>query len=208
MQLGADRNRPVPVIAIDPQSFATPGDVLPRPYANCYWLLPGRLLAGEHPARGDRARPLARLDALLACGVRHFVDLTEPAEPLPTYLETLATAAAVRALAVTQQRFPIADFGVPSRTTMRRILQALEATIATGEAVYLHCQGGAGRTGTAVGCLLVSQGFAAGAAFALIERKRRVIARPGRVPDSPETAAQREFVANWPPSGSDPQGPW
>jgi hypothetical protein len=195
------------VIAIAPEAFATPGDALPRPYANCYWLVPGRLLAGEHPARGDPAQGRARLDALLACGVRHFVDLTEPAEPLPTYLETLAAAAADRAVPVTRQRFPIADFGVPAAATMRRILQALDATVATGEAVYLHCHGGAGRTGTAVGCLLVSQGFAAGAAFALIERKRRVLARPTRAPDSPETAAQREFVANWPPSGSGAHGP-
>ena len=35
------------------------GDAQPRPHGNTYWLLPGRVLAGEHPgAAGAHALPL------------------------------------------------------------------------------------------------------------------------------------------------------
>ena len=35
--------------AIERRILDVPGDALPRPHANCYWLIPGQLLAGEHP---------------------------------------------------------------------------------------------------------------------------------------------------------------
>ncbi len=40
-------------ISIGRTAFDTPGDVLARPHANCYWLVPGLVLAGEHPGAID-----------------------------------------------------------------------------------------------------------------------------------------------------------
>ena len=36
--------------------FDTPGDARQRPHGNCYWVLPGLWLAGEHPG-ADRGHP-------------------------------------------------------------------------------------------------------------------------------------------------------
>ena len=45
---------------------------------NCYWVLPGRLLAGEHPAGGDPQRDARSASrACSAAGIRCFIDLTD-----------------------------------------------------------------------------------------------------------------------------------
>ena len=49
-----------------------------------YWLVPGRLLVGEHPGSQSRAEAMDRLRRFLQAGVTCFVDLTEPRE-LPSY---------------------------------------------------------------------------------------------------------------------------
>jgi protein-tyrosine phosphatase len=79
-------------------------------------------------------------------------------------------------------RFPIADFGTPSADQAAEILAALDAELAAGRTVYLHCRGGVGRTGTIVGCYLVRGGRSGEEALAIV---------------SPETEAQRDFVRTW-----------
>ena len=47
-----------------------PGDGPPaRPHGNTYWLVPGRLLAGEHPSNGHPDVLALRLLGLQAAGV-------------------------------------------------------------------------------------------------------------------------------------------
>ena len=41
----------------------------PRPIENCYWVEPGRFLAGEYPRNRDGEAVFAKLDALTAAGV-------------------------------------------------------------------------------------------------------------------------------------------
>src|SRR5262245_49849814 len=50
------------------------------PFPNSYWVVPGRLLAGEHPEGVSSADTLERLQALLDAGISCFVDLTMPEE--------------------------------------------------------------------------------------------------------------------------------
>lgn len=176
----------------------TPGDALPRPHANCYWLIPGRLLAGEYPADDDPRVMARQTQALLDAGVTHCFDLTHESEALPPYAVSLAQAAAGRGVTASTQRFSVADFGVPSVDGMRRTLAAIDTALGTGGTVYLHCRGGIGRTGTVVGCLLREQGFDADAAIAVIRRKWQVMAKRIAAPHSPETAEQRAFIAAWP----------
>jgi hypothetical protein len=45
---------------------------------------PDRLLAGEYPGSFVESTARARLGALLECGIRTFVDLTQPRELEPT----------------------------------------------------------------------------------------------------------------------------
>ena len=138
------------------------GDALPRPYEHCYWLLPGRVLAGEHPgARGGVELMAQRLRTLQAAGVGCFIDLTTPHDPLPAYAP----------LSGQRLAFPIGDFGIPSVATMRAALDAIASALGAGVGVYLHCRAGVGRTGTVAGCWLVEQGLDASAALALLQRK-------------------------------------
>ena len=185
------------VTIFDPELINTPGDALPRPHTNCYWLVPGRLLAGEYPAADDPRRMARQMQALLDAGVTHCFDLTHPHEALPDYATALANAAAGRGIVAATQRFSVADFGVPSVAGMRRTLAAIDAALAEGGTVYLHCRAGIGRTGTVVGCFLREQGFEAHAALALIRHKWRVMAKRSTMPHSPETEEQRRFIAAW-----------
>ena len=140
--------------AIERRLLDAPGDVLPRPHPNCYWLIAGQLLAGEHPVSSiHRVDSTSRIDALLDAGVRQFIDLTEEGEGRAPYAPTLRDRAESRGLRAAHRRFAIPDFGVPSAVLMRSALDAIYAAIDVGDPVYLHCWAGVGRTGTVVGCL-------------------------------------------------------
>ena len=135
-----------------------------------YWVVPGRLAAGPYPARP-------------AAGIDVYVDLTSAADGLPPYEPELAGGA--RRLS-----FPVSDFSVPGDDELTAILDALDAELAAGRTVYLHCWGGRGRTGTVVGCWLVRHGTSPEAALA------RVAELVGH-DRSPETDEQRELVRRW-----------
>jgi protein-tyrosine phosphatase len=158
------------------------------PLPGTSWVREGVLLAGPYPTAGDEKTTRARLRALLAAGVTVFVDLTEEGERAP-YLYSLRDEAARKGRGAVHYRLAIPDFGVPDEAHMEAILDTIDGATATGQAVYVHCLAGVGRTGTAVGCYLVRHG--AGGEDAL----RQVAALLGD--GSPETEAQRQFVRRW-----------
>ncbi len=178
--------------------FTAPGDAQPRPHANCYWLVPGRVLAGHYPADDEPRLRERQMQALLDAGVTHCIDLTHESEALPAYAAELAQAGAARGVVASAQRHSVADFGVPSMAGMRGTLAAIDAALASGGTVYVHCRAGIGRTGTVVGCFLREQGLGADQAFAVIRHKWQVMAKRIHVLQSPETDEQREFIAAWP----------
>lgn len=167
-----------------PDALQAGGDALPLPHGDCYWVWPGRFLAGAHPA--------GCLDALLQSGVNSFVDLTCSQPALARYATALPPHARWQGHAIT-------DYAVPGVRLMHDIVDAIDAELQRGARVYLHCHAGVGRTGTALGCWLVEQGFAGPAALALIAHKRSTLARLDAAPRSPETDAQRAFVLHWAP---------
>lgn len=172
--------------------FETPGDAAPRPHEECYWLLPGRLLAGEHPGAAGPELMSRRLRAMQALGLGRFIDLTSPHDPVPAY-EPLPLDDAVSQ----RESHPIEDFGLPSPAGLRLTLDAIAQALDRGERVYLHCKAGIGRTGTVAACLLVEQGMSPSQALALLQRKWQVVGKRHREPLTPETQAQRDFVAAW-----------
>lgn len=129
-----------------------------QPIENCYWALPGELLAGEYPINLDEKTALEKLRRLNESGVTAFIDLTEANEPargipLRPYSHLLDAAS--------HRRFPIYDGSVPdSSAQMAAILNAIDHRISAGATVYVHCWGGVGRTGTVVGCWLARHGYA------------------------------------------------
>ena len=173
------------------------GDHLPRPHGNCYWLVPGRIIAGEYPRTVDEATSRLKLAAILATGVRPFIDLTESTEPLEDYAALLKSVAAGLRREVRHDRFPIEDLSIPTPGVMRAILQAIGEAHRADLPVYLHCWGGIGRTGTVVGCLLVECGFTPEEAIAVIARKWMVMGKRYQRPQSPETKEQLAYILDW-----------
>ena len=170
----------------------------PGPIPNSY-IVPGtRLMAGEYPGHRDPLEAGARLAALLDAGVETFVDLTSPADGLEPYepvLRRLAFGPQTERLS-----FPIKDVSITHAEGMCRILDAIDSTLAADRAVYVHCWGGVGRTGTVVGCWLVRHGKSGDEAIAEVDRlfhlmtpKKLARHRTG----SPETEEQREMIREW-----------
>ena len=80
-----------------------------KPDPNTYWVVPGKLLAGEYPGARDPEEALRRLRRFLQAGVRHFIDLTEAGE-LEPYAELLREEGSCE---TSYERFPIRDLSVP-----------------------------------------------------------------------------------------------
>ena len=160
------------------------------PLANCYWVVPGKLLAGEYPGGPDPAATRERLQRLVAAGVGCFLDLTEEGE-LPPYDGELPPG-------VTYLRSPIPDHGLPEhREHMAATLAHLRNAVEGPRAAYLHCRAGIGRTGTVAGCFLAEQGRSGDAALEELNRRWGESARSAHWPSIPETDEQVEYVRGW-----------
>ena len=171
---------------------------LDPPIPDAYWVVSGRLLAGEYPGAKDAAAARRKLRLFLDAEFTFFLDLTEEGELAP-YAPALLEEAAARHLAVEHCRMPIPDLAHRSRPRSTRMLDTIDTAIAAGRRVYVHCWGGIGRTGTIVGCYLVRHGQTGDQALAEIARLRQGTPDDYRV--APETHDQRERVRNWPLGG-------
>ena len=161
-----------------------------RPLKNSYWVLPGNLLAGEYPYGDSPAKARARLRRLLAAGVNTFIDLTLPGE-LPEYQSLLPSE-------VKYLRYPIQDAAVPDDAQQMHTIQAhLQAALAAGRRVYVHCRAGVGRTGTVIGCYLAEQGLDGAAALQQLNRLWKQSGRALTWPEVPQTHEQAQFIRSW-----------
>lgn len=167
----------------------------PPPIPDSYWVIPGRLLAGEYPGAREDMDARRKLRRFLDAGITFFLDLTEEGELVP-YAHLLAEEAMARGIAVEHHRAPIRDLSTPTPDETERILDIIDAALGAGHRVYVHCWGGIGRTGTIIGCYLVRHGMTGAEALAQIERLRRPT--PDGWRRSPETQEQWAFVLNWP----------
>ena len=166
------------------------------PFPSSYWVVPGQLLAGEHPVEFNEEDTRARLNALLDVGVRTFVNLTEERERMQSYAHQLQALAKDRGLAVEILRIPIPDRSVPSAETLTSILDVMDRSMANGQPVFVHCFAGVGRTGTVVGCYLMRHGRATGQNVieTIVELRSHM---PGGAEASPHTAEQVQRVKSW-----------
>ena len=166
------------------------------PLRNTHWIEPGRLLAGEHPFGGGGPATRKRIARLVNAGIDCFLDLTEPGEIDPYELHL---AGAARGREIAYLRHPIPDHGIPgSDDAMRGILAALDAALAEGRTVYMHCRAGIGRTNLVAGCWMASRRGAGAEALEELNRRWRSNGRSRNWPVVPETPAQAEFVRGWP----------
>ena len=173
------------------------------PFARSYWIVPGKFLAGYYPGSRDSATAQAKLRNLLGHGIRHIVNLMErdednfQGEKFVPYEDRLQTLANEMDTPIELVHLPIRDMNIPLVEGMVSILDEIDRAVEHNPAVYLHCWGGRGRTGTVVGCYLARHGMAVGeAALDLLGELRRN--DPISHLPSPETKIQAEFVRTWP----------
>jgi Polymorphic toxin system, DSP-PTPase phosphatase len=171
------------------------------PFGRSYWVRPGLLLAGAYPGDEDRNIAAQKLQALLACGIKHIINLMEAGEtneygqPFVPYEKDFKDFAKAKGIEALVSRIPIKDVSVPAPETMKAILNEISRSIAANRPVYIHCWGGRGRTGTVVGCYLVRHGLTGKEALKRIRELRRD--EPTADLPSPQTGEQEEMVLNW-----------
>ena len=113
------------------------------PIPDSYWVVPGRLLAGEYPSAREEDDASAKLALFHGAGVDCFIDLTEAGEySLRPYASTVIEKG------VEHHRLSIRDRRCPTREEMQKILDTIDEAVAAGKTAYVHCFGGVGRTGT------------------------------------------------------------
>lgn len=163
----------------------------PHPLPDSYWAGEGQLLAGPLPTGESHDELRDRVRALLDAGVRTVIDLRTPSEPpsIRVLLEKLASDAVWASL-------PILDGSAPTPAHMQTILDVIDASIARERPVYVHCQGGRGRTGTVIACWWIRHGHYDPDA-ALAELMRRRAGQPHGDRPSPETGPQLRLVREW-----------
>lgn len=174
----------------------------PVPFERCYWVVPGKLLAGYYPGDLDPGEAQKKLQGLLRAGIRQIINLTEEDEcnmygdGFIQYREEIEGYARSMRCEVVCVRKPIVDLGIPTREEMTAILDEIDSAIAAGRPVYVHCLGGKGRTGTVVGCYLARHAFASGdSALDMISRLRADY--PDAKTPSPESLGQCDMVRSW-----------
>jgi hypothetical protein len=170
-----------------------------RPFPNCYWAVPERVLAGEYPGGIDDASTLTRLERLHQAGIDSFIDLTEDGE-LPPYRHLLRPHAEYL-------RSAIVDASVPYNVSQtQEVLAAIRAALARARGVYVHCRAGIGRTGLIIGCLLAEDEGNGKTALKSLNRLWRQSERAASWPQVPQTAEQTDYIRHWPKLGKLPRG--
>lgn len=136
------------------------------PFERTYWVIPGKLLAGEIPSAREEDIRKNKVQNLVNMGFDTIINLIEPDEKtfsgklLVDYTADLQDYAKSMNRKVTVYHFPIKDLSITTKERMKEITAQIFSDIQAGRKVYVHCWGGVGRTGTVIGCFLLEQQMA------------------------------------------------
>lgn len=139
------------------------------------WIEPSLLCFGERPGRPDD------LDLLRRCGIGAILSLMDEEDAAALYEQNGFVAGRVR----------LVDRRPPSQQQISECLSVIEKWLDGGMAVYFHCMGGLGRSGSiAAAWLIRHHGTPAVQAIDTIRRLR-----PGAIETDAQYNALLEFAA-------------
>lgn len=136
------------------------------------WWIDKGILAGSH---NPSNRELSNAGIL---GVTTVISLLDETEQLPAYSNEIFRTGKLQH----RHSIPVMDYSAPSIGQLREFVALVRESHG---AVLVHCQGGAGRTGTFGAAWLISKGISADAAIIDIR---------GMNPHAVETADQEECL--------------
>ncbi|MGH9735719.1 MAG: dual specificity protein phosphatase family protein [Candidatus Acidiferrales bacterium] len=120
------------------------------------------------------------IKSLVKVGVDVLVSALTPAESEELGLS--AEASVCRSCGIEFVSFPIEDRAVPaSADDFGKLISRLNAILATGRRIAIHCRAGIGRSSLIAAALLIENGSSVEVAFVAIETARGV-----PVPDTPQ----------------------
>ena len=122
------------------------------------------------------------LDDFLRRGVKTLVSLLERKAEKPAY-----DLAPFESGTLTRISLPVRDFSAPTHDQLKEFVELVRTHGKRGT-VLVHCQGGAGRTGTFGAAWLISGGFTAERALVSVRQ-----ANPGAVETLEQEGCIREF---------------
>ena len=142
-------------------------------YMNFGWVLENELGGSQGPAS------LQDLFFLYQQGVRAVIRMEERTIPADTggYVD------------IVDMYEPVRDFTPPSQEQIQRMIDFINVQTGAGRPVAVSCYAGIGRTGTVLGCYLVSRGAQPSDA---IDEVRRL--RPGSIQTPEQEAAVYEYA--------------
>lgn len=173
------------------------------PFERTYWVIPGKLMAGEIPSAREEVIRKNKVQNLVNMGFETIINLMEPdemtfsGELFVDYSPDLQEYSKSLEKKVTVYHFPIKDLSITTPERMKQIITQIFNAIESGKKVYVHCWGGVGRTGMVIGCFLLEQKMATTEnVIETIAYLKRTTSIADRL--SPETDEQMDFILDWP----------
>lgn len=178
-----------------------------------HWLVPQHVMLGRYPG-SDPKRPISedaqrkRLSRLRkSAGISTFVGLQlellpqdtgrDPPVPAGSDLQFRSYYRDAGGADAKFVHFPIKDMSTaPTLEALDRLVVDLAQRVESGEILYIHCHGGAGRTGLVAACLL-GELYPSLTASEALERVQAYFTARGTAGRSPETAEQARQVRAW-----------
>ena len=147
---------------------------------------PGKLALAPRPRGGDWLEE--EMDAWRRAGIDTVLSLLTLEEEQD--LDLLREAHEANARGMKFVSLPIPDRQVPnSESEVSATLDRLDADLAAGKNVVVHCRQGIGRTGLVAACLLVTKGLTPDAAVKTLSAARGTAV--------PATAEQRHWIDHY-----------
>jgi len=147
---------------------------------------PGKLALASRPRGGDWLED--EMSAWRRAGIHTVLSLLTPEEEHDLDLKREAREAEVQGMKFIS--LPIPDRQVPnSESEVSAALDRIDADLAVGKNIVVHCRQGVGRTGLVAACLLIAKGLSPEAAVKILSAARGA--------PIPETVEQRRWIDHY-----------